>query len=275
MAKAKQWEDVRLLSFDLQTVEFTYASVCDAFTPYFPCGCNLSHCHPLQDYTLSISCKDQLLTGGSYSLQFGRLPVAAHDGAAHDGHDTRPNPHAEAEPFLHAVLRQGRLADALPALVSVLRDTVPVLEVLARIPARAIPKAAAWWRVMFSPGPGASLSRGGVAQHALDFRVLTGSRVALLDASQSVFRNAPQPQQQDKDRSQLEAAVGFRPIPGMARAVADAVAAGRGRGSVAGVDVGVVCGAADVVVVGEALWRSIAREQGMGGDVVVVKMEEI
>jgi hypothetical protein len=27
MAKAKQWEDVKLLSFDLQTVEFTYASV--------------------------------------------------------------------------------------------------------------------------------------------------------------------------------------------------------------------------------------------------------
>jgi hypothetical protein len=27
MAKAKQWNDVRLLSFDLQTVEFTYASV--------------------------------------------------------------------------------------------------------------------------------------------------------------------------------------------------------------------------------------------------------
>ena len=32
MAKAKQWEDVRLLSFDLQTVEFTYASVCEAAT---------------------------------------------------------------------------------------------------------------------------------------------------------------------------------------------------------------------------------------------------
>ena len=27
MAKAKRWEDVRLLSFDLQTVEFSYASV--------------------------------------------------------------------------------------------------------------------------------------------------------------------------------------------------------------------------------------------------------
>jgi hypothetical protein len=27
MAKEKQWDDVKLLSFDLQTVEFTYASV--------------------------------------------------------------------------------------------------------------------------------------------------------------------------------------------------------------------------------------------------------
>jgi len=27
MAREKRWEDVRLLSFDLQTVEFTYASV--------------------------------------------------------------------------------------------------------------------------------------------------------------------------------------------------------------------------------------------------------
>lgn len=245
MAKAKQWDDVRLLSFDLQTVEFTYAS----------------------DYTLSISCKDQLLMGGSYCLQFGRLPVTTHD-----RHDDRPNPHAEAESFLHALLRQGRLADALPALVSILRDTVPVLEVLTRIPARAIPKAAGWWRVMFSPGSGASLSRGGVAQHALDFRVLTGSRVALLDAAQSVFRNVAQPQQQ-QEKPQLDT-VGFRPIPGLARAITDAVAAGRGRGSVAGIDIGIVCGAADVVIVGEALWRSIAREQGMGGDVVVIKMEE-
>ena len=262
MAKTRQWEDVRLLSFDLQTVEFTYASVCETVPP---CRRTHSHCHLLQDYTLSISCKDQLLTGGSYSLQFGRLPSATHD--------TRPNPHTEAEPFLHALLRQGRLADALPALVSVLRDTVPVLEVLTRIPARAIPKAAGWWRVMFSPGSGASLSRGGVAQHALDFRVFTGSRVALLDASQSVFRSAAQPQRQEK--SQQDTALGFRPIPGLARAISDAVAAGRGRGSVAGADIGIVCGAADVVVVGEALWRSIAREQGMGGDVVIVKMEEV
>ena len=124
---------------------------------------------------------------------------------------------------------------------------------------------------MFS-SRGASLSSiGGIAQHALDFRVLTGSRVAMLDASQSVFRNV---KEKEKEKEK-EAVVGFRSIPGFARAVADAVVAGRGRGSVAGVDIGIVCAAADVVVVGEALWKSVARELGMtGGDVVVVKMEE-
>ena len=105
-------------------------------------------------------------------------------------HDHRPNPHAEAELFFHSLLCHGRLADALPALVSVLCDTVPVLEVLVHILARAIPKAAGWWRVMFSPD-------GSVARHALDFRVLTGTRMALFDASQSLFCSAPQSQQQD------------------------------------------------------------------------------
>jgi len=147
---------------------------------------------------------------------------------------------------------------------------VPVLEVLARIPARAVPKAAGWWRVMFNPGGSASV---GVARHALDFRVLTGSRVALLDASEPLFRNVPRLQQQE---AQLRAQdhVGFRPIPGLSRAIADAVAAGRARGTVAGVDIGIVCGAADVIVVGEALWAGIARGIGLGGD-VVVKMEEV
>lgn len=123
---------------------------------------------------------------------------------------------------------------------------------------------------MFNPGGSASV---GVARHALDFRVLTGSRVALLDASEPLFRNVPRLQQQE---AQLRAQdhVGFRPIPGLSRAIADAVAAGRARGTVAGVDIGIVCGAADVIVVGEALWAGIARGIGLGGD-VVVKMEEV
>lgn len=145
---------------------------------------------------------------------------------------------------------------------------MPVLEVLARIPARAVPKAAGWWRVMFSPDRS-------VARHALDFRVLTGSRVALFDASQSLFRSAPlsQQQQQDGKSGVPVGPVGFRPIPELGRAISDAVVAGRGRGTVAGIGIGVVCGAADVVVVGEAFWGSIARTSRLGGD-VVVKMEE-
>lgn len=125
---------------------------------------------------------------------------------------------------------------------------------------------------MFSPD-------GSVARHALDFRVLTGSRVALFDASQSLFRSAPlsqqlQQQQQDsKSGAPAAPPVGFRPIPELGSAISDAVVAGRGRGTVAGIGIGIVCGAADVVVVGEAFWGSIARASRMGGD-VVVKMEE-
>jgi mediator of RNA polymerase II transcription subunit 14 len=181
-------------------------------------------------------------------------------------------------------LRQGRLADALPALVSVLRDTVPVLEVLARIPARAVPKTAGWWRVMFGPRGSTGGDAPNATRHALDFRVLTGSRVAVFDASESLFRGAdsqqPQQSQQQDTRSRTGAGapVGFCPIPEFGRAIDDAVVAGRGRGTVAGIKIGVVCGAADVVVVGEALWASIARACGLGGDDsgddVVVKMEE-
>src|SRR5712691_3520014 len=187
--------------------------------------------------------------GGSYNLHFRRLP------SQDEAHDHRPNPHSEAQPFFHALLRQGRLADALPALVSVLRDTVPILEVLARIPARAVPKAAGWWRVMFGPrgSTGGGAGAPSASKHALDFRVLTGSRVVVFDASESLFRSA-QPQPQEGQQSGSGAPVGFRPIPELGRAIAEAVVAGRGRGTVAGVKIGVVCGAADAVVVGEALW---------------------
>jgi mediator of RNA polymerase II transcription subunit 14 len=152
------------------------------------------------------------------------------------------------------------------------------LEVLARIPARAVPKAAGWWRVMFGPR-GSTGAPGAATRHALDFRVLTGSRVVLFDASESLFRNAqppPQPQPQDAQSGAAGTGtpVGFRPIPEFGRAVVDAVAAGRGRGTVAGIKIGIVCDAADVVVVGEALWKSIAHACSLGGNDVVVKMEE-
>ena len=131
---------------------------------------------------------------------------------------------------------------------------------------------------MFGPrgSTGGEAGTPGTPRYALDFRVLTGSRIVVFDASESLFRSSAQAQPQEA-LAGSGAPVGFRPIPQFGRAIADAVVAGRGRGTVAGVKIGVVCGAADAVVVGEALWASIARSCGLGRDdakMVVVKMEE-
>ena len=54
------------------------------------------------------------------------------------------------------------------------------------------------------------------SRHALDFRVLTGSRVLVFDASESLFCSA-QPQPQEAQQSGSGAPVGFRPIPEFGR----------------------------------------------------------
>jgi hypothetical protein len=144
-------------------------------------------------------------------------------------------PHSEVESF-HALLHQGHLADALPALVSVLHDTVPILEVLVHIPACAVPKAAGWWRAMFGPrgSTGGDVGAPSASRHALDFHVLMGSRVVVFDVSESLFCSV-QPQPQDAQQSGSGAPVGFCPIPEFGHAIAEAVVAGRGCGTVAGV----------------------------------------
>ncbi|TFY52257.1 hypothetical protein EVG20_g10628 [Dentipellis fragilis] len=291
MAKERQWHDVRLLSFDLQTVEFAYAS----------------------DYTVSIKCTDQLhhLHAGSYSLRFSRLAPSASPG------QQRPyNPHTEAEPFLCALLRQGRLPATLPALVAVLRDTVPVLELLEAIRAEAghadadgdvrmitaaegadreggagapgrcpwpvdvFPKAAGWWRVLFGPG----------ARHALDVRLMAGRRVAVLDGAHSLFLPAAPASASASTSAALtvsatasaaaaadEAALLLRPIPHLKDALREAVAGARAggevHGRVAAVEVGVVCEVGDVRAVGGRVWEGVVRLVGGGGGAGGVKAE--
>lgn len=128
--------DVRLLSFDLQTVEFAYAG----------------------DYTVSITCTDQLsATGGSYDLLFSR--IGAGDTRLGDMDvDERCNPHEDLEPFLRNVLRHGRLAPSLQRLVRLLRDSLSVvveLEEIRQAVASApenvdvFPKAAGWFRILY------------------------------------------------------------------------------------------------------------------------------
>lgn len=141
MSLKKKWTDVRLLSFDLQTVEFAYA----------------------EDYTISITCTDQLApTGGSYDLRFSR----ANDAAAMDTDSedvetilSQYNPHEDVERFMINLLRSGPLSVSLPKLVAMLRDTLPIVAELEYIRITAqkaaenvdtFAKTAGWFRVLYA-----------------------------------------------------------------------------------------------------------------------------
>lgn len=141
MATEKRWDDVRLLSFDLQTVEFAYSG----------------------NYAVSITCTDQLSpTGGSYELHFSR---AIDDNAMDTNEDgeidqmlATYNPHEDIEPFVRNLLRHGRLAQSLHHLVALLRDTLPIVTELEYIRVTALKagdnvetyaKTAGWFRVLF------------------------------------------------------------------------------------------------------------------------------
>lgn len=141
MSSKKKWTDVRLLSFDLQTVEFAYAG----------------------DYSISITCTDQLSpTGGSYDLRFSRATkeAAAMDTDSEDVETilAQYNPHEDIEPFMQSLLRSGPLSASLVRLVAVLRDTLPIVAELEYIRVTALKagenvdtfaKTAGWFRVLY------------------------------------------------------------------------------------------------------------------------------
>ncbi|KAH7915167.1 mediator complex subunit MED14-domain-containing protein [Hygrophoropsis aurantiaca] len=260
MAKDKKWSDVRLLSFDLQTVEFAYSG----------------------DYAVSISCTDQLSpTGGSFELRFSRcepilsllrppslLPPASIP------MEHRTNPHEDAEPYLRQILRHGPLAPSLHRLVELLRDTLPVAVELENI--RSAPpetklsisagqdsthiatnplehdiwvdtfvKGIGWYRVLY-----------GDMRHALDFRLMTGQRIAIVDGVHSLFRK-------DESAAASPDVFGLQPIPGFSSLVNDTVTSVRTTkpnfGGIAPIDVGIVCDKRMVTVVARALHESILR----------------
>lgn len=113
----------------------------------------------MQDYTISISCQDQLsLTGGKFDLEFARIPP---QGAMETDNSFDPfNPHEDAEPFLRDILRHahGRLAPSLHHLVTLLRDTLPIVVGLEAIRKEGkrngrnldiFAKAAGWYRLLY------------------------------------------------------------------------------------------------------------------------------
>lgn len=153
---------------------------------------------------------------------------------------------------------------SLHRLVSLLRDTLPIVSELEDIREGAsngefavdtFAKAAGWYRVLY--GDMRLVSRPSIpdilaylrSRHALDFRLLSGHRVAILDGSQSLFGAEPTPD--------LTSSLGIQPIKDMNVVVYDSIrenlSLGVKLGLIAPIDVGVVCG----VDAARALGRSI------------------
>ncbi|KAJ6602180.1 mediator complex subunit MED14-domain-containing protein [Mycena sp. CBHHK59/15] len=220
MPKEKKWPDVRLISFDLQTVAFAYAS----------------------DYTVSISCEDQLSTaGGNFDLRFSRCDSSA----------VKFNPHDDAAPFLRNILRHGQgLSPSLHHLVTFLRETLPIAAELEEIRLQSegavdtFAKAAGWYRLLY-----------GDSRHALDFRLMSNQRVLILDGSHSLFNTGPAEDRPGPD-------LGLQPIPRFREIVLDASremvsSAAVSLGKIAPMDVGVVCETGIVRALGRAIHAAV------------------
>ncbi|KAF9070889.1 mediator complex subunit MED14-domain-containing protein [Rhodocollybia butyracea] len=252
MSKEKIWPDIRLLSFDLQTVEFAYA----------------------EDYTVFISCEDQLsLNGGNFYLRFSRTRSSIGSMDAHDPF----NPHEDAEQYLRNILTpgHGRLAPSLHRLVRLLRDTLPIATELEAIrretereqsqsPIDTFAKAAGWYRLLF-----------GDLKHALDIRLMTDDRVGIFDASHSFHlpsSSAPRiKQEKDVSRDVLMSEPAgldlstLSPIPDFSAVVLDcvrqALASGYAApGSIAPVDVGVICDKRSIKPLIRAVYTQVAAK---------------
>ncbi|KAF8621558.1 hypothetical protein AX15_007725 [Amanita polypyramis BW_CC] len=242
MSKDKDWQGVQLLSFDLQTVEFAYTS----------------------DYTVSITCEDQLSPmGGNFALRFSRRRPWRIQSNQIESDQNRYNPHDEAEPFLRHILRQGhgRLAPSLHRLVSLLRDTLPIVVELDNIQNTSdreghnvdtFAKAAGWYRILY-----------GDLKHALDFRLMSNQQVTILDASHSLF-GANRQATKSEDESYKFC---LQPIPQFQEIVqstvkkaSESLPSGHSLGQVAIIGVGVVCGTRAVSVLGRGIHnRVLAR----------------
>jgi len=113
-------------------------------------------------------------------------------------------------------------------------------------------KAAGWYRVLY-----------GDLRHALDFRLMTEQRVAILDGSHSLFLSGEVSSSSSADRTtfsigghERDSTLTLQPIAGFNEIIQDAireVITFGTPGKVVPVDVGVVCDASTVRAVGRAI----------------------
>jgi len=155
MSKEKDWKDIQLISFDLQTVEFAYAEVRFIVSVV----ASIQSFFIYQDYAVSITtCEDSLSASHArFDLQFSRR-------RAGQPRSDSFNPHDEAEIHLRAILQHGhgRLAPSLHNFVQILRDTLPIVVELEEIrkedaekvhagarPLDIFAKTAGWYRMLY------------------------------------------------------------------------------------------------------------------------------
>jgi len=100
-------------------------------------------------------------------------------------------------------------------------------------------------------------------RHALDFRLLTDQRIAIIDASHSLFDVHPPGKPILKDSTDRE--LGLQPIPQFREIVATTVQEGYASGKlmtgkVAAIDVGVVCNSGGAEVLAKAIHTRVLEQ---------------
>ncbi|OBZ68191.1 Mediator of RNA polymerase II transcription subunit 14 [Grifola frondosa] len=176
----------------------------------------------------------------------------------------RHNPHDDVEPFMRDLCGT-RMAPSLHKLVGLLRDTLPVVAELEDIRTNSarmggsvdtFAKAAGWFRILY-----------GDLRHALDFRLMTGSRIVILDGSHTLFdvddnselrrshagKTAERPHRRD-------GTLVLQPIPSFPAIVTDALSTAAPRtkgGHFASIDVGVICDVSVVQIIGRTLYEKV------------------
>ncbi|KAG8812488.1 mediator complex subunit [Serendipita sp. 400] len=176
MPDKKGWKDVRILSFDLQTVEFAYC----------------------RDYSLSITSVD-----GIYRLSFSRCsPLSSNEESMKMSVDTtnaaelQRNAHQDCAKFAQELLKDDRLGASVFELVGFLRNTVNVVEMFDMLEEEesvrsisanqgsrfdVLVKATGWWRIRYSLSTLFASSEE-AKSFALDVRLIKG-RIMLVDGS--------------------------------------------------------------------------------------------
>lgn len=99
-------------------------------------------------------------------------------------------------------------------------------------------------------------------RHAIDFRLMTGGRVVLLDGSYSLFARSSSTTTSTNISTDNDSGTSLQPIPNFPDIILDAIRDVGTAGTVP-IDVGVVCDAGAVRAVGRAVHERVRAKLGV------------